>query len=318
MLLPRATALALLAGLVLVPATPSGAAPAPDKCFGEIATIVGTSGNDDLTGTEGPDVVSLGLGDDVFDGLGGGDLVCTSEGMDKVDLGAGNDHVFGDGIPGDDEIRTGEGDDRVDVNGGVISTGRGKDTVMVSDGGAATVHTGPGIDTVEIGGFGHVWLGAGADNGYVMDGNPVIDGGDGADQFSLWTGGVPEDQWSFRGARLIGGDGHDSLRWAMNWPMHLNARTGRVTSKGSVLGTDSENDTEAAFQGIETFFGRGFDDVMIGHRGRDDFQGSSGDDVLIGGGGRDLLVGGPGRDKATGGAGVDTCRAEQRRSCERR
>src|SRR4249919_1762985 len=123
-------------------------------------------------------------------------------------------------------------------------------------------------------------LGAGADNGYVMDGNPVVDGGEGADQFLLWTGGVPEDE-SFRGARLIGGDGHDSFRWAMPWPMHLNARTGRVTSKGSVAGTGSD-DTEAAFRGIETFSGSRLDDEMIGHRGRDDFQGTGGDDVLIG------------------------------------
>src|SRR4051794_40532678 len=271
MLLPRSTAVALLAGLVLVPARPSGAAPAPDTCLGEIATIVGTSGDDDLTGTPGPDVVSLGSGDDVFDGLGGDDLVCTSAGMDKVDVGAGNDRVYGDGVPGDDEIRTGEGEDWVFVNGGVISTGPGKDTVAVF-GGGAIVHTGPGIDNVEIGGFGHVWLGAGADIGNVMEGDPVVDGGDGGDQFGLWTGGVPEDE-SFRGARMIGGEGHDSLRWAMDWPMHLNARTGRVTSKGSVLGTGSENDTEAASRGIEAFFGNGSDDVMLGHRGHDDFQG---------------------------------------------
>jgi Ca2+-binding RTX toxin-like protein len=278
---------------------------------------VGTSGDDDLIGTEGPDVVSLGYGDDVFDGLGGDDLVCTSEGKDKVDVGAGNDRVFGDGVPGHDEIRTGDGDDWVMVYGGVISTGPGNDAVAVRAGGAM-VHTGPGIDNASISGFGHVWLGAGADNGFLEDGNPVVDGGDGADQFVLWQGGVPEEVESFRGARMIGGAGHDLLRWAMDWPMHLNARTGRVTTQGSVLGTGSENDTEAAFRGIETFMGSGFDDVMIGHRGRDDFQGIWGDDVLIGRGGRDLLVGGPGRDKATGGTGVDTCRAEQRRSCERR
>ena len=273
MLLHRSTALVLLAGLVLVPARPSGAAPAPATCLGEIATIVGTSGDDDLTGTEGPDVVSLGSGDDVFDGLGGDDLVCTSAGMDKVDVGAGNDRVYGDGVPGDDEIRTGDGDDWVFVYGGVISTGPGNDQVGVFGSGGATVHAGPGIDNVEIRGFGHVWLGAGADYGHVMDGDPVVDGGDGADQFILWTESDAEAEPSFRGARLIGGDGHDSLRWAMDWPMHLNARTGRVTSKGSVLGTGRENDTEAAFRGIETFSGSGFDDVMIGHRGRDDFQG---------------------------------------------
>ncbi|GAB2780781.1 hypothetical protein GCM10027020_37900 [Nocardioides salsibiostraticola] len=46
--------------------------------------------------------------------------------------------------------------------------------------------------------------------------------------------------------------------------------------------------------------------------------GMGGNDTLVGTFGRDVLIGGPGRDKALGRDNVDQCRAEVRRSCERR
>ncbi|GAA1141217.1 hypothetical protein [Nocardioides aquiterrae] len=48
------------------------------------------------------------------------------------------------------------------------------------------------------------------------------------------------------------------------------------------------------------------------------FAGGHGDDVLLGGGGPDRLLGGPGHDRAVGKHGRDLCRAEVRRTCERR
>ena len=62
----------LIGVLVLTPvlvATPSEAA--AGSCAGRIATIRGTSGDDTMSGTPLPDVVSLGGGDDRFSDLGG-------------------------------------------------------------------------------------------------------------------------------------------------------------------------------------------------------------------------------------------------------
>jgi Ca2+-binding RTX toxin-like protein len=60
------------------------------------------------------------------------------------------------------------------------------------------------------------------------------------------------------------------------------------------------------------------DDLLTGSSGRQELFGGPGGDLLRGRRGDDLLDGGPGRDTAIGGIGRDTCRAETRRSCERR
>ena len=49
---------------------------AETTCFGEPATIVGTSGDDNLTGTANNDVIVGLAGDDFIDGLDGDDKLC--------------------------------------------------------------------------------------------------------------------------------------------------------------------------------------------------------------------------------------------------
>ncbi|HWS80888.1 MAG TPA: hypothetical protein VN178_07665 [Rubrobacter sp.] len=55
-----------------------------NTCHGSAATIVGTDGPDDLTGTSGQDVVALLDGADSFDGLGGDDVICGVIGKDLL------------------------------------------------------------------------------------------------------------------------------------------------------------------------------------------------------------------------------------------
>jgi Ca2+-binding RTX toxin-like protein len=323
----RSSVLVLLAAVFAAPGAPSHADPAPPTCNASVATIVGTDGDDDLTGTDGRDVVWLGAGDDIFHGLGGLDQVCPGPGKNQIDTGPGDDYVYGESNWDQNVIRTGKGNDSVLNSGGQIFTGPGRD-VTDSLFGDATIHTGPGPDNVEVAGHAHVWLGPGADVAHILYGSPVVEGDGGADLFYLWTEFAPEDEdTSYSGAQLLGGDGRDSLHWAMAWPMRLDVRAGRVTSHGDILGNTTENNTEATFRRVERFVGGSKDDVMIGHSGRDLLDGGVGDDTMrgLGGGdalygnqGDDLLIGGAGIDVAHGGRGVDTCRTERRHRCERR
>ncbi|MBA3653472.1 MAG: hypothetical protein H0W70_04690 [Actinobacteria bacterium] len=70
--------------------------PPPPTCDGRVATIIGTSGDDSIYGTPGPDViVGLGGNDDVY-GQGGDDVICGGTGLDNIYAGDGNDRAFGE------------------------------------------------------------------------------------------------------------------------------------------------------------------------------------------------------------------------------
>jgi uncharacterized delta-60 repeat protein len=63
------------------------------RCLGHKATIVGTSGRDELTGTPRRDVIAALGGADKVRGLGGADLICGGPGKDKLSGGAGRDRI---------------------------------------------------------------------------------------------------------------------------------------------------------------------------------------------------------------------------------
>jgi len=80
-------------------------------CQGKIATIVGTSASETLTGGPGADVISGQGGDDTIDGLEGDDIVCGDEGKDTVSGSIGNDLL--DGGTGKDKLNGGAGNDKL-------------------------------------------------------------------------------------------------------------------------------------------------------------------------------------------------------------
>ncbi len=63
------------------------------RCLGRKATIVGTQGPDELTGTPHRDVIAALGGKDEVRGLGGADLICGGKGKDALHGGAGRDRV---------------------------------------------------------------------------------------------------------------------------------------------------------------------------------------------------------------------------------
>ena len=87
-------------------------------CAGRTATVAGTSGNDQLTGTKKADVIVGFSGNDRIFGLEGKDIVCANGGADFVKGRAGDDLLRGGGGndtlgggPGDDTLRGGTGRD---------------------------------------------------------------------------------------------------------------------------------------------------------------------------------------------------------------
>jgi Ca2+-binding RTX toxin-like protein len=74
-------------------------------------THEGTAGDDDITGTDGRDVVWAGDGDDTIDTLTGDDVVCAGRGQDDVKTRGQVDTIWGGA--GRDRIAAGSGDDTI-------------------------------------------------------------------------------------------------------------------------------------------------------------------------------------------------------------
>jgi hypothetical protein len=165
-------------------------------CFGQVATLVGSTDDDVLTGTEAGDVIIGFGGHDEVSGLGGNDIICSDSGYDVVDGGSGNDVLLG-GNDGD-IIIGGNDDDYIDAGGGAdyVSAGSGADYVQ-GDAGADLVFGGIGDDEI-AGGLDGDRLngGAGADRLRGGRGNDTVVGGSGSDaingggQTDVCTGGT--------------------------------------------------------------------------------------------------------------------------------
>lgn len=186
--------------------------------------------------------VSLGNGDDHFEGYGGATAVWAGDGKDNVeggpgpdifDGGADNDTLIGGG--GDDLLLGARGNDIIVGGPGsdIIEGGLGSDIIEGSDG-ADLLFGGPGLDHI-LGGFGADLL-EGGDNADRLEGGPGDDrllahagdddlnAGKGADLLipgagvDVAFGGEGDDLFVVmdacqvqRGERLDGGPGHDTL-----------------------------------------------------------------------------------------------------------
>lgn len=144
-------------------------------CNGLTATIVGTDGNDRLTGTAASDVIVGLAGRDVIEGADADDVICGGSGNDRL-FGAsgedvlrgqgGADSLFGHGDPGPDDeaadsLLGGRGSDSLNYSGCAdfarhcpepdggddkIRGGRGRDYIAVCDDGQGSVRGGRGVD----------------------------------------------------------------------------------------------------------------------------------------------------------------------------
>lgn len=142
----------LMLSLMLTVLTAPGALAGPEtlECFGEEPTIIGTPGDDVLTGREDTADVIMGLGgDDVI--AGSEDINASTAPGDRLCGGSGGDRIRG--AVGEDRIQGGSGRDDVDGSFGydfITQGGRGRDRVSDCDseytGGVRILQGGPLAD----------------------------------------------------------------------------------------------------------------------------------------------------------------------------
>ena len=307
----------LVAGVLLPVPVAAPAQGAAATCAGVPATIVGTTGDDELTGTPGDDVIAALEGNDVVDGGDGNDLVCGDAGSDRVTGGLGNDRLYGgdnglvqrveeEDAPSGDTLVPGPGDDLVDVgvNTVVDSTGYySPDTVDYSMSATGVVvdlvsgvATGEGNDTVVV-----PQASAVPDAVVELLGSTYADhvlGTEGPDQI-IGNGG---------GDRLEGRGGDDLLMNSWDPYEYDPARNG----------TDDDHFDGGA--GDDYLDSNGGADVLLGGDGKDHLRKVGGPSTLDGGPGRDELEvylgagrhdldGGPGRDEVSLGLSSPSRRA---------
>ncbi len=228
-------------------------------CFGQEATIVGTSGDDVIDGTEGPDVIAGLGGDDVIHGLGGDDVICGGSGDDLIDGGPGDDLL--DGSFGTDlaSYETAPGPVTVDMAAGTATGAAGSDTLVAMNGAVG----GPDADTL-----------IGSANADELSGGP-------GDDLLVESAGTNV---------LDGGPGTDTVTYAASaHAVDVDLAAGTTTGDK----TEGPNDQ---LDGIENVVGSSFGDTITGDGGPNHLAGGAGNDLLMPGGGDDEVDGGPGSD----------------------
>ena len=277
-----------------------------------LENIVGTVGDDMLTGTAGVNVFTSGGGSDTIVGKGAVDVlrVSTTEGDDVVTLsdiggalqvvntvdGATTTRVFNLTAISKIEINTLGGDDQLFINdlagtllkNVAVDLGEGDDLLDANPLGG-TISTLP-VAALGQGGDDHFIGGAKNDN---------FNGGAGRDtvEYSRAAKGVIVALGS---SAAIDGNGGADLLSAME---RLIGSTFNDTLTAGLGGSEvfglAGNDTLRGGSGIDT---------LDGGAGNDTIVGAVGNDVLIGGEDNDTLVAGVGRHSLFGGSGNDTLR----------
>jgi hypothetical protein len=124
-------------------------------------TIIGTGSDDQLRGTQDPDVICGGGGNDLLRGLAGDDIIRGGRGHDEILGGFGDDSVKGGA--GDDRLLGNHDDDSLRGGGGRDSLVGGPDDDRLR-GGALT------DDLQGSDGFDEIWGNAGNDDLDALDG----------------------------------------------------------------------------------------------------------------------------------------------------
>ncbi len=246
-----------------------------------VENVLGTGGNDRLTGNDidnllqgadGADTLAGGAGSDTLDGGAGADLVSYKASISSVflDLGAIDGQGYTNG------------------QGGHAAGDRIKDVEHLE--GSAL------MADVLYGNAGNNSLSGlgGSDRLEGRDGEDVLMGGDGDD---VLAGGSEADRLS-GGAHNGGGDTADYSTSGAGIIIELAAN-------GYAIGAGGEADGDL-LEEIENIIAGGGDDALTGNSESNALYGGGGADFLRGEGGSDTLVGGFEADTLIGGLGSDT------------
>ncbi|MEM9434170.1 MAG: M10 family metallopeptidase C-terminal domain-containing protein [Pseudomonadota bacterium] len=281
-------------------------------------TITGTDDDDVVMGMDGNDTLYGGAGDDQISGDLGNDVLYGGDDHDWIDGGQGDDFIYGDA--GRDTIVASQGDD-------IVDGGPGTDTLDFSamthdlaiDLSVTTLQSADAVLGTDqyrrfeniTGGDGHdTFIGNNASNVFESgDGNDVLEGGIGNDTL-MGGSGVDYIEGGAGNDMLYGGDGLDMLRFfSAGTSVIVDLRdAGQQISAGEGLGTDQFEGFEylgGSNAGNDHLTGDNSDNRILGYGGNDVLYGLDGDDFLNGQGGLDTLYGGAGADRLNGGAGRD-------------
>lgn len=306
--------------------------------FTGIEGILGSPGDDTLSGDNNANVLNGLGGNDILRGRGGNDTLRCGDPGGTLNGGAGDDVLIslGGSIAGGSwKFIGGPGADSLvgttdatDFDLADYSTSGAAVNINLAgrtgSGGDAAGDTLIGMDAVVGSAHNDTLLGdaninilKGLDGDDIVDGlagtdsigggkgNDTLDGGIGDD--SLFGGGDNDVLTGGPGAdSLVGGNGFDSADYSGS-----SAAVNINLAAGSGSGGDAVGDTLIGIEKVigsssgDTLSGDGGANVLVGNGGGDLLDGNKGNDTLNGGGGNDSLKGGAGNDRANGGGGAD-------------
>ncbi len=234
-------------------------------------TVIGTSGNDNLTGTSGADLLSGLAGNDTLTGLAGNDTLDGGTGADKLIGGAGNDIYI------------------IDNTGDVITENANEGTDSVQS--SVTYALAANVENLTLTGTTAINATGNTLDNY-LTGNSAI---------NTLTGGAGNDTLDGKGGadKLIGGAGNDT---------YIVDNTGDVITEALSAGTDSVQSsvTYTIAANVENLIllnttaingtGNTLANYLTGNSAINTLTGLAGDDTLDGKGGADKLTGGAGND----------------------
>jgi Ca2+-binding RTX toxin-like protein len=261
--------------------------------------VVGTAGDDNISGTVFVDVINGAGGNDTLSGGGGDDQLSGGAGNDLLQSGTGYLNVL-DGGDGDDTLRV-----EVDSGAATLRGGAGNDNLGVNFWtGSNTFEGGTGNDTM-AGGYNadtYVFnLGDGADT--ISDNQHYTAQGMFSDRIVFGAGIAPSDITVSRsGSNLVlrHANGADQITVA-NWFGGNQYQIERIEFNGGVV-WDAVRIEQSL---LSVLSGTVAGDLLNGTAGADQLTGLEGNDTLVGNAGHDLLDGGLGADAMSGSAGDD-------------
>ena len=287
-----------------------------DDLIKNIENVIGTDGDDIITGDGNNNRLEGADGNDTIRGGAGIDVLLGDAGNDTLYGDAGNDQI--DGGTGDDTIYGGTGDDLLDGGSSGTDTLRFDDLlgggVIIDLAGTATYLADNSTDTFSN--FDIYYLTAsgdtltdttGDDVFYTLGGNDVINYSGGDDTIDAGT----DDQTATNDGT---GDTLDFSSITNSYITYTLADSGSTTAQVLASSNDAlintltitgiENVT--ATSGNDTITGNDISNTIITLAGDDVVDGGAGDDTITTGSGNDTVDGGDGEDTINTGSGDDT------------
>jgi Ca2+-binding RTX toxin-like protein len=228
--------------------------------FSPVASMVGDTGDNELTGTASADTFEGLGGNDVIAGLSGNDILTGGEGSDRLFGGAGNDTLSAENMIAFDVGATvdylygGDGNDIIFSGfGDIVDGGQGFDTVGLSYVGASHGITG--------------------DTAILHRGEPLIAGGGTFHSIERFSD-IAMTQFD---DKMVIGDQKDSATvrgW--NGNDHLIGQEMSITMYGG-----NGNDLLVGSTANDLLYGDDGNDILIGHLGMDSLWGGAGADRFI-------------------------------------